>query len=259
MLRETNELKGCRLAARDGEIGHLKDFYFDDQKWTVRYLVADTGKWLPHRKVLISPFAVTGVRTTPHKAVEVNLTRQQIEESPSIEAHKPVSRQFEAEYHRYYGWPYYWPGPLLWGPLEFPGAALPATLPVEPHRTAVVEGEDAHLRSVAEVTGYEIQALDRHFGHVEQFILDEETWALRYLVADTRNWWPGKQVLLALQWISWVSWSEMSVYIDFDRDTVRRAPEYVPGKPVTREYEQALFEHYQRTPYWQVTAVRTAV
>jgi hypothetical protein len=250
MLRKTKELKGCKLGARDGEIGHLEDFYFDDQTWTVRYLVADTGDWLPHRKVLISPVAVTGIRDTPHKVVEVNLTKQQIEQSPSIDAHKPVSRQFEAEYFQYYGWPYYWPGPLLWGPVDFPGPYLPAVIPPGPH-PAPPEAEDSHLRSANEVAGYHIQALDQHFGHVEQYIFDGENWAIRYLVVDTRNWWPGKRVLLAPAWISWVSWSELRVYVDLDRSTVQRAPEYDPTAPITREYEQKLFEHYNRAPYWQ--------
>jgi hypothetical protein len=250
MLRKIKELKGYKLGARDGEIGHVKDVYFDDQTWTVRYLVADTGHWLPQRKVLLSPLAVSGIHTTPHGAMEVNLTKEQIEQSPSIEAHKPVSRQYEADYFQYYGWPYYWPGPMLWGPLEFPGpfVAAPTGAP-EPRPSA--ESEDSHLRSANEVLGYHLQALDQNFGHVEDFVLDDESWALRYLVVDTRNWWPGKRVLLAPQWIAWVSWPEARVYVDFDRQTVERAPSYEPHAPLTREYEQKLFEHYQRAPYWE--------
>ncbi len=260
MLRKTKELRGYRLAAKDGELGHLKDFYFDDQTWTVRYLVADTGNWLPHRKVLLSPLAVTGLHETPHKAVEVNLTKKQIEDSPSIDAHKPVSRQFEIEYFQYYRWPYYWPGPLLWGPLEFPGAYLPTMVPVAPHRDPLSKDEDSHLRSVNEIAGfhsYQLQALDKSFGHVEQFIIDDRTWAICYLVAETGNWWPGKRILLSPQWISWVSWAESRVYLDLDRETIRRAPEYDPTQQITREYEEQLFQHYSREPYWQRSQVGT--
>jgi hypothetical protein len=253
MLRKIRDLKGYALAAQDGEIGHVKDFYFDDQTWTVRYLVADTGHWLPQRKVLLSPFAVSGIQSTPHGALAVNLTRTQIEQSPSIEAHKPVSRQYEADYFQYYGWPYYWSGPMLWGPLEFPGPYVATPAP-EPPRHAAAPSEDSHLRSVNEVLGYQLQALDEHFGHVEDFILDDESWALRYLVVDTRNWWPGKRVLLAPQWIAWVSWPEARVYVDFDRQTVERAPLYDPAAPLTREDEEKLFEHYQRPPYWKRTS-----
>jgi hypothetical protein len=259
MLRKTKESRGYKLSARDGEIGQLKDFYFDDHQWTVRYLIADTGNWLPHRKVLISPFAVTGIRALPHKAVEVDLTRKQIEESPSIEAHKPVSRQFEAQYFEYYRWPFYWSGPMLWGPGALPGPVpLDAPPPELPPPTPPADPEDSHLRSANEVAGYHIQALDHEFGHVEQFLFDDENWAIRYLVVDTRNWWPGKRVLLAPQWISEVCWSELRVYVDFDRDTVRRAPEYEPAAPITLEYEQKLFDHYSREPYWANPAEQNA-
>ncbi len=254
MLRKTKDLRGYKLAARDGEIGRVKDFYFDDQTWTVRYLVADTGDWLPHRKVLVSPLSVTGLHAAPHTAVEVNLTRKQIEESPSIESHKPVSRQFEAKYFEHFGWPYYWPGPLLWGPVDLPGPFIPATLPDAPPSRAPIAEEDLHLRSVGEITafpGYHIQALDQAFGHVEQFVVDDQSWAILYLVAETRNWWPGKHVLISPQWVSWVSWAEARVYVDLDRETIRRAPEYDPRAELTREYEEQLFAHYSRPAYWE--------
>lgn len=254
MLRKTRELKGYRLGAKDGDIGHLKDFYFDDQTWTVRYLVADTGNWLPQRKVLLSPFAVTAIHAGQHKAVEVNLTKQQIEESPSIEAHKPVSRQFETEYLQYYGWPCYWPGPMLWGPVAFPDPSIPGIIPPEPSLPTPAESADSHLRSANEVSGYHLQALDAVFGHVDQFVFEDENWAIRYLVVDTRNWWPGKRVLLAPQWIARVSWPESKVYVDFDREAVQCAPEFDAAVPITRDYERKLFEHYHRPPYWEQTA-----
>src|SRR5438477_564858 len=144
MLRKTKDLKGLRLGARDGEIGQLKDLYFDDRHWTVRYLVADTGRWLPERKVLLSPFAVTAIRMETHKAIEVNLTRQQIEQSPPIDTHMPISRQFEMRFYQYYGWPYYWPGPLLWGPVEAPGPYIPATVPAEPKTPPTITQADSH-------------------------------------------------------------------------------------------------------------------
>ena len=259
MLVKTKELLGFKLGARDGEIGRLKDFYCDDQTWTVRYLVADTGGWLPHRKVLISPFAVTGLHPHPRKVVELNLSKKQIEQSPSIETHQPVSRHFEKQYLQYYGWPDYWPGPLLWGPVDFPGPYLPVAGASDSRSRPASEEEDSHLRSVTEVAGFQgylVQGLDRAFGHIEEFIIDDHNWAVRYLVADTRNWWPGKRVLLALQWIAWVSWPEARVYVDLDRDTILRAPAYESANELTREYEQQLFEYYNRPPYWEVELKR---
>ena len=254
MLRKTKDLKGAPLAAQDGEIGHLKDFYFDDQTWTLRYLVADTGNWLPQRRVLLSPFAVTSLDTGPHKTVAVNLTKKQIEASPSIEEHKPISRQYEAQYAQYFGWPNYWPGPLLWGPVEAPWAYLPVNIRTEPRPEPAPHGEDSHLRSADDISGlsgYQIQALDQVFGHVETFSFDDHNWAIRYLVCDTRNWWPGRQFLLAPQWIAWVSWSEARVYVDLDRQVIQRAPEYHPSSEITRDYEEKLYAHYNREPYWR--------
>jgi hypothetical protein len=254
MLRKTKDLSGARLHARDGEIGHLKDFFFDHQSWTIRYLVADTGNWLPNRKVLLSPFAVMAFHSAPHPAVELSLTKQQISESPPIESHMPVSRQYELRYYQHYKWPYYWPGPLLWGPVEAPGPVMPSGFPAEPHPQLSAQDGDVHLRSVDEISGfygYQIQALDHGFGRIEQFVFDDRNWTIRYLIADTHTWLPGKRCLLAPQWISWISWSEARVYIDFDAETVRRAPEYDSSGEITPEYEQRLAEHYSRPPGWQ--------
>jgi uncharacterized protein YrrD len=261
MFRKAKELKGFRLGARDGEIGRVKDFYFDDETWMVRYLVADTGMWMPGRQVLISPHAIKRVHPAPEKAVEVDLTKRQIEESPSIETDKPVSRQFEIEYFRYYDWPIYWGGPLTWDPIPCPGLFEPGTLaPAAAPSTPPPSNRagNPHLRSVADVSCYSIQTLTEQFGHVADFLLDDEAWAIRYLVVDTRNWWPGKKVLLAPEWIAWVSWAEARVYIDLDLDTVKRAPEYDASAPITRQYEAELFDHYGRTPYWEKTAGRLA-
>ena len=253
MLWKTNVLKGCRLGALDGELGRVKDFYFEDQTWTVRYIVADTGTWLPHRKVLISPFAVSGIRTSPHLLMDLKLTRRQVKDSPTIEAHKPVSRQMEARYLNYFGWPPYWPGPMLWGPVDIPGAFVPLSIPTpEPsaHKPELPT-EDSHLRSAEELHGYHLQALDQSFGHVEQLVFEMESWAVRYLIIDTHTWWPGKRVLLSPLWVASVNWPEMSVYVDLDRASIQRAPEYNPDQPITREFEAQLFAHYSRRPYWE--------
>jgi hypothetical protein len=252
MLRRAKELKHFKLGARDGEVGRVKDFYFDDESWKVRYFVADTGTWLPGRQVLLSPHAVKEVEDTPHKTIQVDLTRQQIEQSPPIEDDKPVSRQFELEYYQYYNWPIYWGDPSPWGSTGPPLGLGYQAAPVPPPGFKPATHGDPHLRSVAEMLGYQIQALNDHFGHVDDFLIndDDAAWAIRYIVVDTRNWWPGKRVLVPCDWISWVSWPESKVYVDLDRESVKRAPEYDPANPVTREYEIELFAHYGREPYW---------
>ncbi len=247
MLYKAKTLKGYRMHCLDGSIGTVKEFYFDDNHWTTRYLVADTGNWLPGRQVLISPYSLVDVRRERQEVI-VELTKKQIEDSPSLDSDKPVSRQFEMDFYGFYAWPVYWDGPLMWGP--FPN--------IERDREKATgkgwgEGEkkwDPHLRSTREVTGYNIQALDGEVGHVEDFIFDDQTWAIRYLVIDTENWLPGKKVLVSPQWAERVSWSESKVFIDLTREAIRQSPEYTEELLLTREYESALHQHYNRDGYW---------
>src|SRR5215471_803759 len=247
MLRTASSLKGTSIAATDGSIGSLDDTYFDDKSWTIRYLVVDTGTWLPGRKVLISPRSVR-LGTDEH-AIPVALTRTQVENSPSIDADKPVNRQYEEEFSRYYGYPYYWSGPYRWGASQYPGDL---TTPVETASvTAREAGGDASLRSTRDVTGYYIEATDGDMGHVEDFVIDDREWAIRYMIVDTRNWWPGKKVVISPDWIRRVSWQESQVYLDLDREAVKQAPEYDPDRPLERDYETRLFRHYGRRNYWE--------
>lgn len=250
MFREVNRLKGYRLGALDGEIGKVEDLFFDDQNWTVRYLVADTGYWLPDRQVLLSPHAVKHVEDSTG-IVHVSLTRQQVADSPPITADQPVSRHFERHYFKYFGWPEYWAGPSLWGPVPCPilnAPLLPEAGPFEPESEAI---GDPHLRSVNEITGYRLQARDGEIGHIEDALVEDRSWAIRYLMIETRNWLPGKRVLVAPPWISEVSWEKSAVGVDLTRDRIERAPDYDPASPISRDYEIALFQHYSREGYWE--------
>src|SRR5512133_2670330 len=250
MLRRANELMGFTLGAREGEIGRVKDFYFEDDSWTVRYLVVDTGKWLPLRSVLISPWAILGFNDR-EKVVEVSLTRDQVKACPSTEENAPVSRQYEREYYRYYGWPHYWQGPGLWGPSTEP--VLPHHPGPELEETAAQpeQQSDPHLRSVSEVTGYHLEAQDGASGHVEDCVIADGDWVIQYLVIDTRNWWPGKKVLLPPQWAVRVDWEQSRVQALLGRVAIKQAPEYDPSVPITREYEARLFGYYNQQPYWE--------
>ena len=249
MLRSSKDLQGYTIAASDGDVGRVHDFYFDDERWTVRYLVVDTGTWLPGRKVPISPVAL-GEADWYGQRLSVNLTKEQVKDSPDIDLDKPISRQYEVDYFNYYGWPYYWAGVGAWAGWAYPG--LLATAPrSQAAPVAVEERGDPHLRSVWEVTGYHIQATDEEIGHVEDFIVDDETWEMRYLVVDTSNWWFGKKVLVAPRWITTVSWPERKVFVDLTRDQVKDAPEWDPDAPVNREYEERLYDYYGRPAYWR--------
>jgi len=245
MLNTAKAVKGYSLQSIDGAIGTVKEFYFDDQYWTIRYLVADTGGWLGGRQVLLSPYAL-GTMNKEEKHITVDLTKKQIEDSPSLDSEKPVSQQFETSYYGYHGYPPYWGGPHMWG--AFPD--------IERDRTQwenALKAEKAwnpHLRSTREVSGYHIQAIDGELGHMDDFVIDDETWAIRYLIVATNNWWPGKKVLIAPPWIKNVSWGQSKVFINLSRESIKLSPEYTEESLVTRDYEEKLFHHYKRQAYW---------
>lgn len=246
MLHKTKDLKGYKMSAIDGEIGKVKEFYFDDHHWTIRYLVADTGNWLTGRKVLISPYALIDVKRDG-QYIAIDLTRKQIGESPSLSSDKPVSRQFEEAFYGYYGWPMYWQGSYTWG--FYPYIVRDRNKWREPTQSEV-EQWDPHLRSTHDVTGHHIQAEDGEMGHVEDFIIDDETWAIRYLIVDTRNWWPGKKILVSPQWIERVSWEQRKVFVNLPREVIKQSPEYTDAILLTRDYESNLHGHYNRQGYW---------
>lgn len=245
MLRTANTLKGYTLASLDGHMGTVAEFFFDDRHWTVRYLVADTGTWLTDRQVLISPYALVEVQEAEQRIV-VALTSKQIEDSPALATDKPVSRQFEETYHGYYGWPVYWSGSSMWGPFNYiPREPYPTEPPAEP-----ADAWDPYLRSTNDVHGHHIQAQDGQIGHVVDFVIDDRIWAIRYLIVDTFNWWPGKRVLIAPRWIEQVSWTERKVFVHLPRAAIKDAPEYRDGDAITTEYEQLLHRHYGLPGYW---------
>jgi len=251
MLTSAANLRGFTIHARDGELGTVDQFYFDDETWAIRYLTVETGGWLGGRPVLISPFSVVHTDWQARR-LTVALTKKQVENSPDIDTHQPVSRRHEAEYFAYYGYPFYWGGPYLWGPEFYPASvAAPAIASPEAMADRIEkESTDSHLRSTDAVTGYHIEAFDGEIGHVEGFLLDDESWAIRYIEVATRNWWPGKKVLVSPAWIERVSWMESKVFAGLTREAIRNALEYLDPARITREYENRLYTHYGRPPYW---------
>lgn len=244
MIRSTKDLHRVAIDATDGSIGSVTDLLFDDDRWTIRYFVVKTGGWLSSRKVLITP-AVIEQLDLDRDRLGVTLTREQVKNSPDIDTDKPVSRQHEMAYYNYYGLGYYWAGPFM-------GAPAPLVQPIvdeqlREERQRALADADPHLRSVREVTGYHIQASDGEIGHVEDVLVDEETWMLRYLVVDTRNWLPGKHVLVAPDWVDKVSWQERKVFVDLTQDAVRNSPDFRHHSLMSPEYEVDLYSHYGRS------------
>lgn len=226
MLRSIRDLQRFSVNATDGGIGHVDACYFDDERWTVRYLVVDTASWRLGRQVLISPLAVRQVdwRT---RTVSLNITRQQVRNSPDIDTERPVSRQREAEFLRYYHYPHYWgtPGWTIGGLAE------------QRAEDAARAAEDSHLQSTREVIGYHIHALDGELGHIDDLLVDDESWAIRQVVVDTSNWWFGKKVLLGPESIDSVRWPDRKVFVKLPRRSVKSAPPYEEGPRIERPRE----------------------
>jgi hypothetical protein len=259
-----NDLKNYAIDATDGVIGHVKDFYFDDQSWVVRYLVVHTGAWLLGKNVLISPVSVGQPNWTEH-LLPVAITRDQVRHGPDIDTDKPVSRQHEVRFFDYYRYPYYWGGGGLWG-AGFSGASMMGQgsfsdadndrAALERVRTsgaaaaANAAHTDAHLRSCRSVIGYGINTRDGAIGEVNELLVDERTWAIRYLVVDTSGWWLGHRVLIAPQWIERVSWSERGVDVNLTREAVKQSPGYNGTATLNRTWETDLYTHYDRPGYW---------
>jgi sporulation protein YlmC with PRC-barrel domain len=246
MLQSIKQLYGMKLAASDGDIGHVKDFYFDDHKWAVRYVVADTGKWLPGRQVLLSPIAFA-TSLSAGKALAVKLTRKQVEDSPTTDTHKTVSRQYEEEYHGYYGWPYYWEGDGLWGGMRaFPILELPPNFPPATPAPGGPKPKsiDSDLRSTEAVTGYHIQATDGIFGHVCDFLIDGNSWAVSHLIVKTGHRFTGKEVQIPVSQVDRISYAESTVYVKLTKDAIEKSPEHrlIPNETATLVEPILIFE-----------------
>lgn len=250
MLEAISALKGYGIEASDGAIGTVRDFLFDDRSWRVRWLVVDTGGWLSGRKVLVHPSAVEGA-DNERQRLGVKLTRAQVEASPDIREDQPVSLQMETDLHNYYGWDPLWVG----GYLGENSGAIAAPLSAPPYfgisaarLRADVEpaGEqgDPHLQSIAEVTGYRLHATDGEIGHVENFLFESKSWQIGYLIVDTRNWWPGKRVLMSPHAVAKIDWLDHHVHLKVTRDQVRTSPPWDPVKLMDEAEMKRLHNHY---------------
>jgi sporulation protein YlmC with PRC-barrel domain len=251
MLHTLDDLRGYDIEARDGEIGSVEDILFDDATWTVRYLVVDTGPWLLGREVLISPQSV-GEADWEAGLLPVDLSKEQVESSPDVDLEKPVSRQKQEMLNAHYSWQNYWTTLPTTARYGTPGMTPPGVAVVEEEEVALKEAvsNDPNLRSADEVEGYHIGALDGEIGHVDNFIVDDETWAIHYMVVNTRNWLPGRDVLIALPWIDEITWEHAEVQVSLSKENIKNSPEYDPNMPLTRDYESRLHEHYGMKSYW---------
>ena len=244
MLWDISAINGFAIEATDGHLGTVSDLLFGDADWVVRWLVVDTGKWLPDRKVLL-PVSALGKPDPARRQFPVKLTKQQVQASPDIVTDQPVSRQVEAYVYNYYGWDPYWGN----GSLNMNAMAMPLVAPILPtSRSASAEADpyegDPHLRSVAAVTGYHIHAVDGEIGHVEGFLVDDVGWSVRYIIVDTKNWWPGERVLISPRAVLEIAWSDRLIDLNVVRETVKSATHYDPSIALDRAYAKDVLTRY---------------
>lgn len=244
-------LKGYAIEASDGLIGKVKTFLFDDTSWKIRWLVVDTGNWLSGRQVLVHPSAI-GTPDHGREHLPVKLSKAQIENSPDIAQDRPVSMQMQSDLYGYYGWEPYW-GPNFFGAPGvgmgggyIPGMSYPGggTQRMTEALEADVQDGDPHLRDMSVVRGYHMHASDGAIGHVENFLLDDADWVIRYLIVDTRNWWAGEHVLLAPYAVTQIDWNEEQVHLNVTREQVKASPKWDPLAIIDSQYERKLHHHY---------------
>ncbi len=249
MLRSLKDLEGYLISATDGEIGSVANFLFDDQRWAIRYLVAETGGSLGGRRVLISPSSFRKADWST-RDFHVALTIDSVKDSPNIDTDRPVCRQHEQNDFSYYGYPACWGYAGVWGMVADPDLLSEDTWNEVPAPQSH-QPDDMHLRSARHVRGYHIQGSDGPIGHVADFLVDDETWELRYLVVDTKKWWFGKKVLVSPHWAKRISWQEEKIHLDLTRDAIQRIPEWSPSASINREYEPRRYDSCGRPVDWE--------
>jgi len=249
MLRSTRDIVGYELIAKDGAIGRCKDFLFDDREWKIRHMVGDTTRWLPGRKVLIPPETL-GNPDWDERRFPVKLTKSEIKDSPPLKDNEPVSRKYEKELFRHHGWAFYWTGAGPWS-RRVGGTTDPAQKNPLQEEIRRAESRGPNLHSEREVIGYRVLAADRAVGKIVNFIVDDETWAIRYAVVDTGSWLHGRSVLVAPTWLTSTDWVSREVHTNLQSKDVEGSPPYDPSAPVNRAYETALYDYYGRPVDWR--------
>ena len=232
-LWKLTDLSRFTLQANDGETGKVQEIYFDDKEWCVRYFVVKLDGLMSRNNVLIAPSMISDLDGN-ERTIAVDLTMDQLKNAPPTDTTQPVSRHYEEEYHHYYGLSPYWEG-------------KPLTESIEKPKSDVITPRHPHLRSSDEVRKYGIRAQDGDIGHVVDFILESPTWLIRYLEVDTRNWLPGRHVLVSPIWLSKIDWSSQGVSVNLSRETIRTAPAYDPEKLNSKDYQVKLYAHYGKS------------
>ena len=202
MLLNLKSLFGVSILAKDGNIGHLHDVLFHDQSWVVRYFVVETGNQFSGRRVLLSPFSFLKPEWEK-RILPVDLTIEEVRQSPDVDTDLPVYRQQEIAMTRHYGWPAYWT--------------------MEASRLAGEKSEsegDPNLRSANEILTYKVKTSDGDLGSMDDLVVEDANWFIRFLVLSAGGWFEGQKLLVATRWVGSVSWANKEVIVPHSRDSI---------------------------------------
>jgi hypothetical protein len=225
MLHLAHKVAGATVRGIDGDIGTLEDFYFEEDRWTVRYLLIDTGKWFSGKRVLISPMSVPN--GWGRNEVRLSLTKDQVWNSPEIKDDQPLSSESEGQVLTYYGYPDYWGAGGAWGNYDSPTAliAAPTADKTPASRESGIDPEARHLCSIKKSTGYHLHARNGEIGHVDDFLIGQESWRIRYLLVDTSNWIGGRSVIVSPEAVEGIDKDRGLLRVAADREAIKHAPE----------------------------------
>lgn len=235
MLHSTTELIGYNVVADGGKVGKVYDFLFDDAEWTIRCFVLRTGAWLMKRLVVVARSFIRQPDAANH-FIPVSLRKDQIKNSPRLEAYRSVYRYRQVD-------PYVSPVGLATG--------TGGVLLVHRRGAAPSDEGDPHQKSIKEVIAYHVIATDGEVGYVDDFIVDDQGWIIRHLVVmHMQDSLSARKVLISPASVKEIRWKEEKVYIDLSQEKIQDSPDYNPSIPLTREYEELLYDYYGLPGYW---------
>lgn len=262
MLITTSKIERSKVIARDGALGSVDTFLFDDEQWVVRYLVVRHGPPLLRKYVLISVASVKSPAGADDSGIAVDLTRKEVKHAPSADVARPVSRRKEEQFHRYYRIPVYWGGSGLWGASMTPREAGTVTYEPESQTEPIGAREDEyHLRSTREVEGYRVETADAHSGDEESddsivgavggFLIEDTTWAVRYLRIDAHESLGGGFLYVSPHWVGEFSWIEHKMTLDMQASRLREIPTFGVKETLGRGEEEQLHAFFEKPGYWK--------
>jgi sporulation protein YlmC with PRC-barrel domain len=244
MLRSCKSLEGYSLNASDGEIGHLKTIHFNDEDWSVKYLVVDIGSFWNEKKVLVLPNASYQFSWIEQN-ISVKLTRNQIKEALPYSSDLPVSDQHELINKLNFKSLYLiepWSGSFL--PLWFPDLKAGQAL-----QNIVQEIGDKDLRCAKTITGYQVVLKDKEFGKVEDFILDCNEWIIRDIVIDANHILHSNKKIIPVSKIKVFDTDNQKIELELSSHELLDYTDYNEHQAVNREYVIKFYDYYGRLKY----------